>query len=46
VIGRPLEDLRARGLDIDSALANSCLGDFEPALLDRLCTGAHVPRGC
>lgn len=37
-----LEDLRRRGVDIDSALAESCLRGLAPAVLNRLCAGAEV----
>ena len=37
-------DLRRRGVDIDSALGDSCLGGLSPAVLNRLCAGADVLR--
>jgi CRP/FNR family transcriptional regulator, cyclic AMP receptor protein len=39
-----LEALRQRGMDIDSALGDSCLGGLPLALLNRLCAGAEVLR--
>jgi CRP-like cAMP-binding protein len=37
-------DPGSREVDIDSALADSCLGELSPALLKRLCAGAEVLR--
>jgi CRP-like cAMP-binding protein len=39
-----LEDLRRRGVDIDSAIADSCLCELPPKSLNRVCTGAKVLR--
>lgn len=38
------EDLRTRGVDIDSALGESCLAGLPTALLERLCARAEVLR--
>jgi CRP-like cAMP-binding protein len=39
-----LEDLRRRGVDIDAAIADSCLDQLPPEMLNRLCAGADVLR--
>jgi CRP/FNR family transcriptional regulator, cyclic AMP receptor protein len=42
--GGALEELRRRGVDIDSAIEDSCLRGLSPDTLNRLCASAEVLR--
>jgi CRP/FNR family cyclic AMP-dependent transcriptional regulator len=42
--GASVKDLGAHGVDLDAAIADSCLGELPPTVLERLCAGAQVLR--